>query len=308
MGRALNGLVALVMVLLGPAWPALADPAGEIKARGLSFILANQNPDQGFPLRPGISLAATGADPKALGMALGFLDQVRAADHGIDNNIDLTALWIKAQVAARGPTRPVQGAGQWLLAVQHGKGGLSRERWRGTAQVISTAVALEGLLAAGMSPRSDPMERGLGWLLSAQNKDGGWPLEPGGPSLALSTARVLRALGRLRGFPKARGLGKTWLMSCQGPGGGFGIVPRAPADPELTALAVLAIRALGGPKEAMAKALTNLALVQEKGGGFVSHVPPEFNGRDHLNLRTTNLAVRAALEKYWGLLIPLRTP
>ena len=301
-----NLILAVVVMAVGHGGWALADPAGEIKVKGLKFVLAHRNPDHGLPLRPGgpseaettswtvISLALTGADQEALDSALRFLD-LTGEEGGIIRSIPQTAYRAMALAVSRGPTRQVQEACRQLLVAQRTEGGFSRLKGDGPAQTISTVAALEGMLAAGMSSLSPAVEDGLDWLHAAQNPDGGWPLEPGGPSLSLSTARVLRLFGRIKCFPEACGWGVSWLLKCRRPEGGFGLVPQAPADPELTALAALALRSLDGPEKVIAQALSNLASVQEADGGFVSHVPQAFNGQAHKNLRTTNLAVWAAV-------------
>jgi len=309
MRRLLVSVLVLGLVLFSQLTVAQADPAGRIKIRGLNFLLAHQNQDGGFPLRPGgpseaettawsaANLGLTGAEAKALDQALRYLDLAQSRDGGVNNNSAQTAFWTMAQTVSRGPVQAVQEACRWLLRAQRPEGGFGREKGQGPAQTTSTAAALEGLLAAGMSPQSAAVESGLDWLHGAQNRDGGWPLEPGGPSLALSTAWVLKIFGRLKCFPESCGFGVGWLIKCRDQNGGFGIVPRAPTDPELTAYAALALRSLEGPEEVIAAALKNLAQVQEEDGGFVSHVPREFNGRDYKNLQTTSFAIQASLER-----------
>jgi squalene-hopene/tetraprenyl-beta-curcumene cyclase len=97
----------------------------------------------------------------------------------------------------------------------------------GTARVIG---ALAGPLAR-RSPVADRSRgRGLTWLLSAQNSDGGWGGARGAPSSIEETGVALDALGRSGGHPSppladAMRRGVRWLLAATGEG------RRTPASP-----------------------------------------------------------------------------
>ncbi|MCG0287933.1 prenyltransferase/squalene oxidase repeat-containing protein [Streptomyces sp. PSAA01] len=55
----------------------------------------------------------------------------------------------------------------------------------------ATAAAIQALAAVG--GRADTVEKGIGWLKSHQNDDGGWGMNPGGPSDANSTSAAIGA-------------------------------------------------------------------------------------------------------------------
>ncbi|MGV9849213.1 prenyltransferase/squalene oxidase repeat-containing protein [Streptomyces sp. NPDC003442] len=55
----------------------------------------------------------------------------------------------------------------------------------------ATAAAVQALAAVG--GRSGTVEKGIGWLKRHQNEDGGWGMNPGGPSDANSTAAAVGA-------------------------------------------------------------------------------------------------------------------
>ncbi|MER8155694.1 prenyltransferase/squalene oxidase repeat-containing protein [Streptomyces sp. NPDC094472] len=55
----------------------------------------------------------------------------------------------------------------------------------------ATAAAIQALAAVG--GRADAVEKGIGWLKRHQNDDGGWGMNPGGPSDANSTSAAIGA-------------------------------------------------------------------------------------------------------------------
>ncbi|AQW50416.1 prenyltransferase/squalene oxidase repeat-containing protein [Streptomyces violaceusniger] len=55
----------------------------------------------------------------------------------------------------------------------------------------ATAAAIQALAAVG--GRADTVEKGIGWLKRHQNDDGGWGMNPGGPSDANSTSAAIGA-------------------------------------------------------------------------------------------------------------------
>jgi energy-coupling factor transport system substrate-specific component len=111
--------------------------------------------------------------------------------------------------------------------------------WSG--QVNPTAFGLMALEAAGSARASGAS---AGWLLKAQNDDGGWGFAPGAMSDADSTGAALQGLaaaGR-RGGGMRRGVG--WLRRAQRPGGGFNLLG-GPVNTQSTAWAVQGLVAAG---------------------------------------------------------------
>ncbi|WP_262703222.1 MULTISPECIES: prenyltransferase/squalene oxidase repeat-containing protein [Streptomyces] len=74
----------------------------------------------------------------------------------------------------------------------------------------ATAAAVQALAAVG--GRSGTVEKGIGWLKRHQNEDGGWGMNPGGPSDANSTAAAVGAFA-------ATGQDPAKVTSAQGKGG-----------------------------------------------------------------------------------------
>ncbi|MFJ8145545.1 prenyltransferase/squalene oxidase repeat-containing protein [Streptomyces sp. NPDC096094] len=92
----------------------------------------------------------------------------------------------------------------------------------------STAAAVQALWAVG--GHGDAVEDALGWLKSAQNKDGGWGYTPGSPSEANSTSVVIGALAATETGPETFEKGGrspydallAAALPCAGDGGAFG--------------------------------------------------------------------------------------
>jgi len=76
-------------------------------------------------------------------------------------------------------------------------------------------------------------------LLASQNRDGGWPYRPGGPSWTEPTAYALLALeaGGLAAEPAARARG--WLRAAQNPDGGWTPQPAVAESTWVTAVVTL---------------------------------------------------------------------
>lgn len=111
--------------------------------------------------------------------------------------------------------------------------------WGG--QVNPTAFGVMALVAAGSAGGNGAS---AGWLLKAQNDDGGWGFARGTPSDADSTGAALQGLaaaGR-RGGAMRRGVG--WLRRAQQRGGGFSLLGGT-ANAQSTAWAVQGLIAAG---------------------------------------------------------------
>jgi squalene-hopene/tetraprenyl-beta-curcumene cyclase len=97
----------------------------------------------------------------------------------------------------------IQRAAQWIRTVQNSDGGWGetcgsyddpKTRGSGPSTPSQTAWAVLGLLAAG-DDRSDPVAKGIRWLLTRQRPDGSWDESTG-------TGPTRQALYTAAGFPK----------------------------------------------------------------------------------------------------------
>ena len=105
--------------------------------------------------------------------------------------VNLTSFAI---LALRAAGHPVPGATRaWLLRQQDGDGGYTFATAGATSDVDDTGAALEALAAAGAAP-ARTIHRAVAFLRAEQNRDGGFPSEPGDDSNAQSTAWAVQGL------------------------------------------------------------------------------------------------------------------
>lgn len=146
----------------------------------------------------------------------------------------------------------------WLVGQQCADGAFTSYRdaskpcdAKTVADTNATAAAVQAMVE--LAVHREVVDKGVGWLKSVQNEDGGWGYNPGSPSDANSTAVVIGALARA-GVPLAditTDGGKTpytalqtFALPCGGEGGGaFAYQPdkdgKLTANADATAAAVL---------------------------------------------------------------------
>jgi prenyltransferase beta subunit len=87
----------------------------------------------------------------------------------------------------------VRAAASWLARQQNADNGFSFTARGGPSDIDDTAAAVQGLVAAGL--RSSPVvTRAAGFLVGAQNPDGGYPQQRGGISNGQSTSWAIQGL------------------------------------------------------------------------------------------------------------------
>jgi energy-coupling factor transport system substrate-specific component len=138
----------------------------------------------------GVSVhALPGGDPVAR------LLRFRAGDGSFGHLTNLTSFAVFALRAAGytvgDPT--VRGAGAWIRRQANGDGGFGFGARGGGSDVDDTAAALQALVDAGIRTGS-VVARATGFLLRAQNPDGGYPQQSGGESNAQSTSWAVQGL------------------------------------------------------------------------------------------------------------------
>ncbi|WNI15295.1 prenyltransferase/squalene oxidase repeat-containing protein [Actinacidiphila sp. ITFR-21] len=171
-----------------------------------------------------------------------------------------TAQALLSHVYAGSRVRIVDAAGETLGALQNPDGGWQiRRALVGALSDVSitesTAYCLMALSEAGRGDDTPAVQRGLAWLETAQQADGGWKSSAAdSTSNVVATAWAVRVLATLgRTTPARRGV--EWLRTAQNADGGWGPVARHPrsaaadaestSSPAYTAHALLALLSQG---------------------------------------------------------------
>ncbi len=129
----------------------------------------------------------------------------RQANGSFAEETNHTAFGILAMRAlGKGSSDPaMRAAGRWLAAQQNGNGGFSFGPRGNPSDVDDTAAAVQAIVASGI-PAGRKLTRALSYLARAENRDGGFPQQPGGQSNAQSTAWAIQGL-IAAGHPPPRG-------------------------------------------------------------------------------------------------------
>jgi prenyltransferase beta subunit/uncharacterized membrane protein len=123
------------------------------------------------------------------------LVRFRSSDGSFEHLVNVSTFAVLAlRALGHSPGDPtVRTAASWLARQQNGDGGFGFTARGGPSDVDDTAAAVQGLVAAGL--RSSPVvARAAGFLVGAQNPDGGYPQQRGGISNAQSTSWAIQGL------------------------------------------------------------------------------------------------------------------
>jgi energy-coupling factor transport system substrate-specific component len=144
--------------------------------------------DVGDIERTVLALRAAGQDA---GPLVAKLQRRRSAGGSYEQLVNRSAFAVLAQRAAgrRADPKTVR----WLLGQQNADGGWSLGGKGGESGVDDTAAVVMALASAGRRS-SAAVRRATRWLARRQGPDGGFPLSPGDPSNAQSTAFVVMGL------------------------------------------------------------------------------------------------------------------
>ena len=149
--------------------------------------------DVGSLERTILAVGAAGLSPAAFGgrdLVATLLAHVRR-NGSVGGLVNLTSFAI---LALRAAGHPVAGATRaWLVRQQDGDGGYNFATAGATSDVDDTGATLEALAAAGAAP-ARTIHRAVAFLRGEQNRDGGFPSEPGDDSNAQSTAWAVQGL------------------------------------------------------------------------------------------------------------------
>jgi len=214
-------------------------------ARAVAYLVGAQNADGGFGAAPGqpssqlfagwvaLGLASAGRNPATVSRGPGLPAYIRSRGPTDPGSLERTIL------ALRASGLPARVGGRDLVAE------LERDiRPDGSVarQVNWTAFAILALRAAGVAPPASAVR----WLVSQQDRDGGFSFAPaGGSSDADDTGAALEALA---GDPGARGVRAraiAYLRLIQDRDGGFPSQPGSGSNAQSTAWVVQGLIAAG---------------------------------------------------------------
>jgi squalene cyclase len=285
--------------------------AGKILKKAISHVVSIQDESGAWSRLKGefpCETEPTGWAVKVLSMSKAPADRIRKGvqfilqdqqpDGSWNNNAAHTGFAIIALQEAGAGDEAIKKAISYLRDVQHEKGGFQRTAGVGESSTLHTAIVLFALREAGFATGDPMVRKALVWLVSCQNKDGGYGVSRGVPSVAFATARALKAL-RMYGTPLTEPFvkdGIAWLLTTQKESGGFAMTPESPEDPEITAYAMTVMNGLDAYKAHMQKAIDYLEQAQEADGTFNSYAPIQFNNVTKKNTQTTCFVAWALLE------------
>jgi prenyltransferase beta subunit len=136
---------------------------------------------------------AAALSPTAFGgrdLVVALLAHVRR-NGSVGGLVNLTSFAILALRAAGRPVAPATRA--WLVRQQDADGGYNFAARGATSDVDDTGAALQALAVAVGTP-AKTIKRAVGFIRGQQNRDGGFPSEPGDDSNAQSTAWAVQGL------------------------------------------------------------------------------------------------------------------
>jgi len=184
--------------------------------------------DTGEIERTILVLRAAGRSPRAFAgrdLVAALRRRIRR-DGSVGGLVNLTSFAVIAlRAAGEGPrSRDVKRTATWVARQQNRDGGYSFATRGAPSGIDDTGAALQALGAAGRG-RSDRARRAARFLRARQRPDGGFPLQPGGPSNAQSTAWAVQGLLAAGVDParvRPRGGGRSplaYIASLTAPGG-----------------------------------------------------------------------------------------
>jgi energy-coupling factor transport system substrate-specific component len=144
-----------------------------------------------------LALHACGAGTFTLGgrNLVSELMRSRESNASFGDQVNLTAFAILALRAAGHPASfaPIRLAAGWIEHEQGADGGFGFGARGSESDVDDTGAVVQALAAAGARDRS-ALGAAAAYLLRAQNRDGGFPEQPGGESNAQSSAWAIQGL------------------------------------------------------------------------------------------------------------------
>jgi Prenyltransferase and squalene oxidase repeat len=155
----------------------------------LAYVRAGGYSDTGSLERTILVVRAAGASARSFGGhdLIATLERRIRRDGSLSDQVNWTAFGVMA-LRSDGLSPPPKMLG-WLASQQGGDGGFGFASGGGASDIDDTGAALEALGRGGTATA-----RAVGYLRRHQNRDGGFPSQPGGESNAQSTAWAVQGL------------------------------------------------------------------------------------------------------------------
>ena len=165
---------------------------------------AGSNSDVGSVERTILVLSAAGVSPRSFAgqNLIAALQRRERSDGSVSGQVNLTAFAVLALRSAGVTPRARTIA--WLERQQDGDGGFSFVGGGAgaTSDVDDTGAVLEALAGQG-GPSDTVRSRAIAYLRHQQNRDGGFPSQPGGESNSQSTAWAIQGLDSAHADPSS---------------------------------------------------------------------------------------------------------
>lgn len=224
--RLLLSVLSLIFFVFNTAWAA---PVDDARLKGLAWLIGQQSGDGSWRNLTGLEMLETAAAVEALanaGVTRGFAFNKGVAwllNHRAYSHDALA----KQITALHKSGRDVNDLLDKLIAGRNDAsfGWGAYPKYSGSFP--DTALAMEAIRLTGLN--YPDANFGIGFIVSRQNSNGGWPYFKGGlgtpPSKIVPTAHCLIALHRYKtlfSVQSSINSGIAWLKSQQKAGGGFG--------------------------------------------------------------------------------------
>jgi len=300
----------MILIITTPA-PSLAKSKAIVVVKAATYIKSLQNVDGGWTLMKGkesgvqetalaiqvLLFSGEGSGSEVIKKGTSYLLKKQTKDGDWNANPVHTVLAISAlQEARASDEEPLFRGLRWLRKKgQNQTDGSWANNIGSEGMTKQTGMVLTGMGRVRLGTGYTPAEKGMKWIASIQNTDGGWGKTKGKPSDVMSTAWAILGLSiAIEDYIYEVEDAINWLKKRQNSDGGFGIDKGKLSDPELTAYAIIALVNGNDLSDAVEKAERYLIKSQQESGGYASSIPGKLK-EPKVNLQTTCFVIWAIL-------------
>lgn len=187
-----TGWAMLALAASGDARDLSMRKSGKTAIAYLTRTASHATADPGSIERTILAAVCAGANPRDLAGddLVADLERRIERDGSVSQQTNLTAFAVLALRAARAPVPAVSIT--WLARQQDNDGGFNFDTRGAISDVDDTGAVLEAL--AHTDVKKAEIDRAIAYIRGQQNRDGGFPGQPGAPSNAQSTAFAVQGL------------------------------------------------------------------------------------------------------------------